>query len=78
MDAYKPAIVSNVQVAICGMNDIVVLLLQRDRALTSDILEQNYSETMVQQFLEYSQAVVDVSLPLFIPQDVSKLTLSAI
>ena len=60
MEAYKPAIVTNVESAIGAMNR-VVSLLQQDKPLGSHIIEVNYRQETVQEFTKSSSDVVDVS-----------------
>ncbi|EJF56484.1 hypothetical protein BD309DRAFT_963610 [Dichomitus squalens] len=58
MPDYKPLIVDDVQHAITAVNDIVIAL-QRDAPLTSDLVEVNYSKPTVDSFHQSSQAVVN-------------------
>ena len=60
MEQYKPLIVGDVQRSIGAVNEIVVSL-QRDKPLSSDIVDVNYPQSTVDQFLKSSKAVVDVS-----------------
>ena len=60
---YRPVIVGDVQCSIRAINEIVVAL-HRDKPLSSDILDVNYPQSTVDQFLKSSKTVVDVS---FIP-----------
>ena len=62
METYKPSIVSNVRSAIDSMNTIVVLL-QSDKPIPSDVMEISYPQGTVDEFLKSSKAVVDVSRP---------------
>ena len=57
---YKPSIVSNVRSAIDSMNNIVVLL-QTEEPISSDIMEISYPQGTVDEFLKSSKVVIDVS-----------------
>ncbi|KAI1784670.1 hypothetical protein LXA43DRAFT_1101113 [Ganoderma leucocontextum] len=58
MADHKLLVVANVQHAIDGMNNIVTSL-QRDAPLSSDILAINYSGSTVEEFVGFSQTVVE-------------------
>ena len=58
---YKPSIVSSVQGSVEALN-AVFLVLNKENPLVSDILEQNYSQDIVDKFLTASEAVVQVSI----------------
>ena len=60
METYKPSIVSNVRSAIDSMN-VIVVLLQSDKPIPSDVMEISYPQGTVDEFLKSSKAVVDVS-----------------
>ena len=60
METYEPSVISNVQSAIDSMNSIVVLL-QSDKPIPSDIMEISYPQGTVDEFLMSSKVVVDVS-----------------
>ena len=60
---YKPLIVSEVQRAIGALNGVVVLLQDNARPTTgSELVEKNYPQATLGQFLAFSQTVVEVSL----------------
>ena len=54
-------IVQDVQQSIAAVNNIVASL-ERDAPLSSDIIQMSYPQETVDEFLGYSQAVVDVSV----------------
>ena len=54
-------IVQDVQQSIAAVNNIVASL-ERDTPLSSDIIQMSYPQETVDEFLGYSQAVVDVSV----------------
>ncbi|TBU42316.1 hypothetical protein BD309DRAFT_896487 [Dichomitus squalens] len=57
---YKPLIVSDVQRAICALNGVVVLLQDNTRPTTgSELIEKNYPQATLGQFLAFSQMVVE-------------------
>ena len=60
METYEPSVISNVQSAIDSMNSIVVLL-QSDKPIPSDVMEISYPQGTVDEFLMSSKVVVDVS-----------------
>ena len=61
MADYRQMIVQDVQQSIAAVNNIVASL-ERDAPLSSDIIQMSYSQETVDNFLGYSQAVVDVSV----------------
>ena len=56
---HKAQVIADVQHAIDGMNNIV-MSLQRDAPLSSDIIAVNYSGSTVNEFLGLGQTVVEV------------------
>ena len=60
MADYRLMIVQDVQQSIAAVNNIVASL-ERDAPLSSDIIQMSYPQETVDEFLGYSQAVVDVS-----------------
>lgn len=59
MANHKPLIVAHVHRSVEAINGIVVCL-QSDVPLSSDILEISYSRSTVDEFLKYSKAVINV------------------
>lgn len=60
MTDYRPLIVADVQQSVTSVNNIIASL-ERDAPLKSDIIQMNYPQTTVDEFLRNSQAVVDAS-----------------
>ncbi|RPD58004.1 hypothetical protein L226DRAFT_547039 [Lentinus tigrinus ALCF2SS1-7] len=57
MADYRPSIVTDVQHSVEAIN-AVFLVLQRDHPLSSDILDINYSQDIVEQFFASSESIV--------------------
>ena len=63
MADYRALIVADVQQSVTAVNNIIASL-ERDAPLTSDIIQMNYPQATVDEFLRNSQVVVDVSAPI--------------
>ncbi|KAI0772968.1 hypothetical protein BD413DRAFT_492417 [Trametes elegans] len=57
MSDHRSSIIRDVDRSIHAINDII-LLLQRDQPLSTDLMDMNYSEGTVNKFLEHSKTVV--------------------
>ena len=73
METYEPSVISNVQSAIDSMNSIVVLL-QSDKPIPSDVMEISYPQGTVDEFLMSSKVVVDVSRISICSAEVTQLS----
>ncbi len=60
---YKPSIVANVQRSIAAVNGIVVLLQgYKGPVASSELIEKNYPQVTLGQFLAFSTTVIEVRM----------------